>query len=139
MSMKHYIGTKEVKATRVTRKEYNDYRGWELPSNENGKDEGYLVEYPGGGKANHPDHVGYISWIPEDVFEKAYRLSETFINRLDIELDDLTTKLKKLEDFIESGKAESLSKEVQDLLAKQLTAMTDYHNALVERKNLINK
>lgn len=57
----------------MTRKAYNDYRGWELPADENGDDDGFLVEYLDGGKSNHPDHEGYISWSPKDVFERAYR------------------------------------------------------------------
>ena len=66
--MKLCIGTKLIKATPMTRLEYNNYRGWELPSNENGSDEGYLVEYINGGDSNHPNHKGYISWSPSNVF-----------------------------------------------------------------------
>lgn len=57
----------------MTRGEYNNYREWEVPANENPNDEGYLVEYTDGGKPNHPDHAGYISWSPKDVFEASYR------------------------------------------------------------------
>lgn len=71
--MKRYIGLKRVAARPMTRQEYNDYRGWTLPADENGEDEGYLVEYHDGGQANHPDHIGYISWSPKQVFEIAYR------------------------------------------------------------------
>lgn len=67
-----YIGTKMVKATPMTRQDYNTYRGWELPADENGADEGYLVEYLDGGKPNHPDHHGYISWSPKEQFDGAY-------------------------------------------------------------------
>lgn len=70
--MRFFIGTKEVYAAPMNRQMYNDYRGWELPSNENGADEGYLVEYMDGGKSNHPDHAGYISWSPKEQFENAY-------------------------------------------------------------------
>ena len=73
--MKHFIGTKQIKARPMTRQEYNDYRGWELPADEDGSDEGYLIEYLDGGKSNHPDHEGYISWSPKEVFEKAYQAS----------------------------------------------------------------
>lgn len=62
-----------IKAKPMNRLEYNQYRGWELPSDENGADEGMLVEYIDGGKSNHPNHEGYISWSPIDVFDKAYR------------------------------------------------------------------
>ena len=34
----------------MTRLEYNQFRGWELPADENGADEGYLVEYVGPGQ-----------------------------------------------------------------------------------------
>lgn len=71
-----YIGTKLVKGTPMSRAEYNTYRGWALPDDEDGEDPGFLVEYLDGGAANHPDHPGYISWSPVGVFEKAYRLTE---------------------------------------------------------------
>ena len=70
-----YEGTKIVQATPMNRLEYNQYRGWDLPADENGDDEGYLVEYLDGGKGNHPAHLGYISWSPKEVFERAYKIS----------------------------------------------------------------
>ncbi len=71
--MNQYIGTKLIRAQAMTRAEYNAYRGWTLPADENGADAGYLVEYLDGGQSNHPNHVGYISWSPADVFGRAYR------------------------------------------------------------------
>jgi len=71
--MERYIGVKAVNATPMTRAEYNAFRGWELPKDENGDDEGYLVEYVDGGKANTPQYKGYVSWSPKDVFAQAYR------------------------------------------------------------------
>ena len=59
--MNTYIGTKIIRARPMTRAEYNTYRGWELPANENGADEGMLVEYFDGGQANDSRHEGYIS------------------------------------------------------------------------------
>ena len=67
-----YIGTKVVLADPMTRAEYNAYRGFELPADENGEDEGYLVEYVGQEQSNHPNHNGYISWSPKAVFERSY-------------------------------------------------------------------
>ena len=61
--MKTYIGTKVIQARPMKRGEYNEYRGWTIPADENPEDEGYLVKYPG----------GYESWSPADVFEEAYR------------------------------------------------------------------
>lgn len=71
--MSQYIGTKIINATPMTRGDYNKLRGWELPSDENGADEGYLVEYTDGGKANVPGFSGYVSWSPTGVFDLAYR------------------------------------------------------------------
>ncbi len=71
-NMKMHIGTKLVLAIAMNRLAYNSYQGWDLPDNEDGADEGYLIEYQNGGKPNHPDHENYISWSPKDVFENAY-------------------------------------------------------------------
>lgn len=68
-----YIGVKQVQAAPMTRGEYNAYRGWDVPADEDPADDGYLVEYLDGGKSNHPKHKGYISWSPRSVFERAYR------------------------------------------------------------------
>lgn len=74
--MKRYIGTKVINAKPMTRLEYNQFRGWELPADENGADEGYLVEYIDGGAANTAQYAGYVSWSPKAVFERAYRLTQ---------------------------------------------------------------
>jgi hypothetical protein len=71
--MKAYIGTKLINAKPMTRSEYNIFRKWELPADEDGDDEGYLVEYCDGGKANTEEYCGYISWSPRDVFNTSYR------------------------------------------------------------------
>lgn len=69
---KTYEGCKLIHGTPMTRLEYNQLRGWNLPADENGDDPGFLVEYLDGGSANHPDYQGYISWSPEKVFRKSY-------------------------------------------------------------------
>ena len=40
--MHKYIGTKLTEAEPMTRGDYNKYRGWTIPRNENPEDEGYL-------------------------------------------------------------------------------------------------
>ena len=70
--MKKYKCHKVVKAIEMTRAEYNIYRGWELPKNECGDDEGYLVEYIDSPNKNHNNHDGYISWSSKEVFESGY-------------------------------------------------------------------
>ena len=72
-AMNLHIGTKLVQSKPMSRADYNTYRGWTLPLDENGNDDGYLVEYLDGGASNHPDHRGYISWSPKDVFDGAYQ------------------------------------------------------------------
>lgn len=71
--MNKFIGTKIVKAEPMTRAAYNEFRGWQLPADENGSDEGYLVEYTDGGKPNVPGREGYVSWSPKEQFDRAYR------------------------------------------------------------------
>lgn len=71
--MKSYIGTKIINAIPMTRLAYNEFRGWTLPANENGDDEGYLVEYVDGGSRNTEQYKGYVSWSPKEQFDNAYR------------------------------------------------------------------
>ena len=57
--MKQYIGTKIVKAEPMTRGDYNNYRGWQIPADEDPTDEGYLMEYEN----------GHEQWLPKEMFE----------------------------------------------------------------------
>ena len=61
--MEKFIGTKMVEAREMSRGEYNRYRGWQIPEDEDPADEGYLVRYSD----------GYESWSPKRQFEEAYR------------------------------------------------------------------
>jgi len=60
--MDRYIGTKQLTAMPLSLGEYNRYRGWQIPANEDPKRLGYLVKY----------EDGYESWSPAEVFEAAY-------------------------------------------------------------------
>lgn len=71
--MRKYIGTKLILAKPLLRGEYNRYRGWKTPDNEDPTDEGYLVEYLDSPGSVHPNHLNYISWSPKAVFDKSYR------------------------------------------------------------------
>lgn len=71
--MTNYMGTKAVSARPMTLGEYNTYRGWSIPADENPLTEGFLVEYQDGGEPNHPLHEGYISWWPAAVFTRYYQ------------------------------------------------------------------
>ena len=74
--MELYIGTKLVRAVPMGRQAYNDFRGWDLPADEEGDDQGYLVEYLDGGKPNTDQYAGYVSWSPAEQFDNAYSLTD---------------------------------------------------------------
>jgi hypothetical protein len=67
-----HVGTKRILATPMNRATWCQYRGWSLPTDENGDDPGFMVEYIDGGAPNIPGHAGYVSWSPADVFEREY-------------------------------------------------------------------
>lgn len=81
--MERYIGTKVITAKPMNRGEYNKFRGWDIPADENPLDEGYLVKY----------EDGYISWSPKSTFEKAYR-KVGFLT--DLKHDLLTSKYTRV-------------------------------------------
>jgi len=60
--MQQYIGTKILNAKTMTRGDYNKLRGWTLPADENGEDEGYLTD----------NGAGHLQWQPKAVFEDAF-------------------------------------------------------------------
>lgn len=98
--MKTFIGTKIVLATPMTLGAYNEHQGWKIPEGQDPQTDGYLVEYTDGGKPNHPDHEGYISWSPKDVFENSYH---TLQDKVDYEhinsmIDSLTFQFARIGD-----------------------------------------
>ena len=60
-----------VSAMAMTRQEYNDLRGWQLPENENGSDAGYLIE-DSEGEQNTDKFKGFVQWLPKSEFERKY-------------------------------------------------------------------
>ena len=74
--MKKYIGTKMIEAKPMSRGDYNKYRGWTIPADENPADEGYLVKYSD----------GYESWSPKKQFDEAYRECDNMTFGLAIEM-----------------------------------------------------
>ena len=71
--MKKYVGVKVVLAKEMKLGEYNKLQGWEMPADQDPNTDGYLVEHLDGGKANHPEFIGYISWCPAEQFKNANR------------------------------------------------------------------
>ena len=64
--LKHYKCHKTVHAKPMKRGEYNVYRGWSIPENEDPEELGYLVVYNKGTDAH------YESWSPKSVFDDGY-------------------------------------------------------------------
>lgn len=135
-----YQGTKQLFAKPMSRGEYNEYRGWKTPEDESPSDEGYLVEYVNGGASNHPQHKGYISWSPKEVFEQTYKVVQfsdkpPHQQRVLAEEASLGEKIEKLEIFINSSTFTMIVKdelERLDMIA-QLQLMKQYREVLLRR------
>lgn len=97
--MEEYIGVKRIKAKAMTREAYNSLRGWVLPKDENGDDEGYLVEYLNSG-SNVEGFDGYISWSPSNVFDEAYKkaVDKVEASEIDALVNSLVFKYARIGD-----------------------------------------
>ena len=135
--MNKFIGTKEVKARPLNLRAYNKLRGWEIPKDENPDTEGYLVEYLDSPNANHPDYDNYISWSPKDVFERSYKLCDTFLDRLKNEARELAIKTNALNDFMRTQAFVDLDRQNKDLLYKQSRLMNEYLQVLGQRIEIL--
>ena len=114
IEMKKYIGTKLVQATPAIRKGGKVYLPTDaIPRTMEQVEEGYKVVY----------EDGYESWLPKDVFEKAYKISETPVDRMQIEASELNDRYVKLAAFIDSGK---MNEVVNDTYNKCLLEMQCY-------------
>lgn len=140
--MNTYIGTKIIRATPMTRQAYNDFRGWTLPADEDGNDEGYLVEYMDGGKPNTGAYAGYVSWSPKAQFDDAY----TEVGKIQAGLAPhevrvlaeqaaLQRNIRKLQAFISSQAFGKVEPAAQHLLVQQANAMLGYSQILGLRIN----
>ena len=136
--MKLYQGTKQIKAHPMSRGEYNDYRGWAIPDDENPSEPGYLIEYTNGGKANDTRHEGYISWSPANVFEDSYQpvvasALPPHQQRVYQEHAELNDKVVKLNAFFSTNIFTNLPEDEKSRLMSQVVAMTSYLTILKER------
>lgn len=118
-----YTGTKTVYAAPLTRTEAATRLGRNLKSENSDEEEGYLVQY----------EDGYQSWSPKSTFEKAYKPSDSFVDRMRIELTDLHNRIVSLQGFMLSKKYRELSYIKQYMLVRQFSTMHDYHAALAKR------
>ena len=135
-----YEGTKRVHANPMNRGDYNSYRGWEVPADEDPADDGYLVENADGGRGNDSRHAGYISWSPKDVFERSYKEVKTVPGlaphqqRVLDEKQDLDLRIARLDEFMRRNPTfTTLDAPERDRLEIQLDLMRDYSGILGER------
>ena len=124
--MKQYTGTKTVKAMPMTMGEAYERKLLKegvRPSECETDKAGYLVEYEG----------GYQSWSPADVFQKAYKPSETFLERMQAECNENFERLKKTVSFVESDKFNELGLIARILLETQASIQREYGWILADR------
>lgn len=130
--MKSFTGTKTVKACPMTLGEAEKVlnRHIDISSVEN-RDltPGYLVLYG-------EDGDNYRSWSPKEVFERAYRQSETYLDRMLIEKEEVSSRYLKGREFTFSQQFRKLPEQAQVLLRKQLDAMEQYLYLLSKRIEL---
>ena len=141
--MEEYIGTKIIKAEPMNLGDYNNYRGWTIPEDEDPEREGYLVKYPD----------DYVSWSPKEIFEEAYvrtdnnklaitakgMNSKDFKDRFKAEYDQLTIRaegLSKMLDKMKNRTLEFIPKCSYEILNRQLEYMKDYKGVLEERASI---
>lgn len=133
-TMKQFTGTKTVKACPMTLGEAEKVlnRHIDISSVQDRElTPGYLVEYG-------EDGDNYRSWSPKEVFERAYRQSETFIDRMLIEKEEVSRRHLKGREFTFSQQFCKLPVPEQILLRKQLDAMQEYLYLLTKRIELAN-
>ncbi len=131
--MKQFVGCKLIEAELMNRGEYNLYRGWENPKNENPEDEGYLIRYLD----------GYISWSPKKQFDEEYReynsgelpitailmVSQDYKERFRAEYDQVVIRFQKLKDMLrkwDNGELNFRPTCPRSIYELQIRAMEDY-------------
>lgn len=127
--MKKYIGTKQIEAEPMTRGDaWGKHLLREKPSTENFDDKGYHVRY----------EDGYESWSPAEPFEQAYKVADTFLDRLYIEFSELAERFEKCAVFVDSDKFREVVKEDYPafLLWLQRNIMERYLQTLSCRINI---
>lgn len=130
-----FAGTSVVHASTMTRQEYNDYRGWSVPDNENGADVGYIFEDRKGQK-NTEELEGYVQWLPKGEFLRKFSAAETPQDRVRLEQRELNEKLDALENFLDKGQPNFIDDEQWSLLQEQHKHMDAYNDILVKRITL---
>lgn len=129
LEMTKYTGTKTIKACPMPLGEAEKVLGRKIETSavENREEsEGFLVEY----------EDGYRSWSPKEVFDKHYRISETHVDRMKIELQDVQERYLNGRKFSFTQEFRKLSTQKRDALRKQLDSMENYLYLLSRRIEL---
>lgn len=121
--MKTYIGTKTITATPAVRIDGKVYLPEDAMPKEGKREDGYKVKY----------EDGYESWSPKEVFEKAYRIAETPVDRIKIEVEDIMGRMDKLGAFFASEAFKALKRGAQAKLVAQYQIMGAYFGILASR------
>lgn len=138
--MQKYIGVERVEARHMTRGDYNAYRGWKIPADENPDDDGYLVKR---GDVHE-------NWIPKEIFEKTYVVedkaplvatvldmtSPDYKKRFEAEYRQLKIRYERLKKMCEkwdAGELDFTPTCPRALYDKQMAAMVDYLSVLEVR------
>ena len=120
--MKKYISTMQVVAEPMTMGEAyekNLLRAGRVPKESEKTKAGYHVKYD-------DYHEG---WSPAELFEKAYRVTDTPLDRI-IEENELSDRLERLYAFICSDTFKELDSTTRAMLAVQYSSMTAYYHIL---------
>lgn len=122
--MKKYLGTKLVTAKPMTRAEAEVVLGKFIkPAKQEYSGEGYLVCY----------EDGYQSWSPKEVFDKAYKPADNFLDRLIIERDEVQQRLSSLTSAL-------MQEDFQEKVgSKQYYWMQEQRNAMEIYVEVLNK
>ena len=122
--MKKYLGTKLVTAKPMTREDAEVVPGKFIkPAKQEYSGEGYLVRY----------EDGYQSWSPKEVFDKAYKPADNFLDRLIIERDEVQQRLSSLTSAL-------MQEDFQEKVgSKQYYWMQEQRNAMEIYVEVLNK
>ena len=143
MQMKQYIGIKVVAARQMTRGDYNIFRGWQIPADEDPTDEGYVMKYEN----------GHVQWLPKDMFESDYKeydestllataigmVSSDYKECFQAEYKQLRIRYEKLKRMLKKWDEGTLELEPvcpRSLYDMQINAMSEYIAVLEARASI---
>ena len=143
VQMKQYIGIKVVAARPMTRGDYNIFRGWQIPADEDPADEGYVMKYEN----------GHVQWLPKDMFESDYKeydestlpataigmVSSDYKECFQAEYKQLRIRYEKLKRMLKKWDEGTLELEPvcpRSLYDMQINAMSEYIAVLEARASI---